>query len=183
HAHGQPQHPLLNRLERLEGVEVSGRHGDRGYGFRRRICSVILEPVIQVEAADVEPAAVLLIQRICDETEPRLRLKLPTLAKQIKLQVFPSTSVIPQTGEMGSSLREGVITWSFDPNHPDGVMALAEQRLRSTLFHELHHQVRGWIIDGGPPPSTFMHGVVCEGLATACERDETGVAPPWGSYP
>ncbi len=50
------------------------------------------------------------------------------------------------------------------------------------LFHECHHLVRGWVL-AAPASDSFMNGVVCEGLATAFERDASGVTPPWAVYP
>jgi hypothetical protein len=37
----------------------------------------------------------------------------------------------------------------------------------------------------GPNPhrTRFIDGVICEGLATAFERDFGGWSPPWGEYP
>lgn len=52
-----------------------------------------------------------------------------------------------------------------------------------TLFHEFHHLVRGWVMNGSVPRSAFIDGVVCEGLATAFERDAAGATPLWGDYP
>ena len=62
-------------------------------------------------------------------------------------------------------------------------MALADEHLRSTLFHELHHLARGYVVRGGEPRTSFMDAVVSEGMATAFERDFAGAKPPWGEYP
>src|SRR5207249_1562042 len=40
-----------------------------------------------------------------------------------------------------------------------------------------------WLANGGQPRTSFMDGVVSEGLATAFERDFGGRRPPWGEYP
>jgi hypothetical protein len=60
---------------------------------------------------------------------------------------------------------------------------VAERELRFTLFHELHHQARGWVMRGGARRTTFMDGPVCEGLASAFERDAAGRRAPWAEYP
>ena len=140
--------------------------------------------VVRIEAErGVEKTVVDAVARIAESTEPRVRRALPGLAEVLTLQVRATQRVIPETGTGGSALSAGVITWSFDPDHPEGGVALAERWLPSTLFHELHHQVRGWLVIGGGGPHSFIHAAVCEGLATAFERDQTGLTPPWGIYP
>lgn len=91
--------------------------------------------------------------------------------------------MIPETGEAGSSVSPGHISWTVNPSRPEGPAAIAKSQLRSTLFHERHHQVRGWVKFGGSPRTSFMDGVVSEGLATAFERDFGGRQPPWSEYP
>jgi hypothetical protein len=140
--------------------------------------------VIRIEAGvGVDETVADAVGRIVDSTEPRIREVLPGLAQFLTLQVRATQRVIPETGTGGSSLSAGVITWSFDPGRPEGGAALAERWLASTLFHESHHQVRGWPIVGGGGPHSFVHAVVCEGLATAFERDQTGLTPLRGMYP
>lgn len=123
------------------------------------------------------------VREICDATEPEIRAYLPTLTSTVELSVQTGTRVIPETGDIGAAAAPGRVVWTVDLDRPGGVEALARSRLRYTLFHELHHLVRGWVMRGGERPTTFMHGVVCEGLATAFERDAAGSRPLWGEYP
>ncbi|WP_421841559.1 DUF2268 domain-containing putative Zn-dependent protease [Marinobacter algicola] len=58
-------------------------------------------------------------------------------------------------------------------------LLIARAQLRFTLFHELHHLMRGWVVYGGAPRTSFMDGVVSEGLATVFERDVGGRETPW----
>jgi hypothetical protein len=123
------------------------------------------------------------VREVCMATEPEVRALLPALTQQIELAVQTGTFVIPETGEVGMAAAPGRIRWTVDPSRPGGVAAVARSQLRFTLFHELHHLVRGWVISGGVPLTSFMDAVVSEGLATAFERDFAGRRPPWGEYP
>jgi uncharacterized protein YjaZ len=125
----------------------------------------------------------LAVQEVCQATEPELRALLPALPPRVELLVAAGTRVIPETGETGSAVTPRLVVWTVDPTRPEGVESIVRARLRHTLFHEFHHLVRGWVLYGGELPESFMHGVVCEGLATAFERDAAGSDPPWGAYP
>jgi uncharacterized protein YjaZ len=125
----------------------------------------------------------LAVQEVCQATEPALQELLPALPPRVELLMVTGTRVIPETGETGNAVTPRLIVWTIDPNRPEGVASIVRSRLRHTLFHEFHHLVRGWVSYGGEPPESFMHGVVCEGLATAFERDAAGSNPPWGQYP
>jgi hypothetical protein len=123
------------------------------------------------------------IRKVCDDTEAEVRTLLSTLPATIELAAETGGFVIPETGEQGSAATPCRINWTVDPSRAGGVAAIARTQLRFTLFHELHHLVRGWVFHGGAPQTSFMDGVVSEGLATAFERDAGGRLPPWGQYP
>jgi len=123
------------------------------------------------------------IQEIAVAAESEIRSLLPQLPTRILLTVLTGTGVIPETGEVGAAVAPGYVRWTVDPSRPGGVITIARSRLRPTLFHELHHLARGWVIYGGEPRASFMDGVVSEGLATAFERDAASTQPLWGKYP
>ena len=75
------------------------------------------------------------------------------------------------------------VSFRIDPDYPGGAARLLQERLRPALFHECHHLVRGWVVRGGRPRRCFIEGVICEGLASAFERDAAGSTPPWCRYP
>lgn len=104
---------------------------------------------------------------------------LPTLAPQITLQVRSGKDVIPELGATAVAVPPDWVSWTVDPDNPQGVVKIAETHLRAALFHEFHHLVRGTAIN----PKTLMDHVVTEGLATAFERDFAGVSQPWAQYP
>lgn len=112
-----------------------------------------------------------LIQQISESSEREIRKFLPELDPDVRLSVRTGLDVIPDTGEVGRALAPGRACWVVDHTRHESIEAVVIARLRSTLFHEFHHLVRGWVMTGGEQPKTFMHGVVSEGLATAFERD------------
>lgn len=141
--------------------------------------------MIRVESgkATLDDMTLRAIQRIATETVQEVRELLAGLPGDLVLAVAPSRRVLPLTGELGAALSPGRIGWRADPGRPGGIAGVAERELRFTLFHELHHQARGWVMRGGPRRTTFMDGPVCEGLASAFERDAAGRRAPWAEYP
>ena len=123
------------------------------------------------------------IVEIASATHAEVRESLPLLPAEIRLTVSVGRAVIPETGEIGLAPQPGHVSWTVDPSRPEGIVAIARTSLRSTLFHELHHLARGYVVRGGAPRTSFMDAVVSEGMATAFERDFAGTMPPWGDYP
>ncbi|NWO07227.1 MAG: hypothetical protein HLX50_16520 [Alteromonadaceae bacterium] len=123
------------------------------------------------------------IGEVCADAEPEIRSLLGYLPENIDLACQTGPSVIPETGEMGTAIAPNRVGWTVDYRLPGGVATIARTQLRFTLFHELHHLVRGWVMYGGVAPNSFMDGVVSEGLATVFERDFAGREAPWGEYP
>ena len=122
-------------------------------------------------------------REVCDANEPRIRELLPALAERVRVRVNTGKRVIPEIGCGGGALAPGEVYFTVDPDRPEGVEKLVRLHLRSVLFHEFHHLVRGWVMTGGAPRTRFIDGVVCEGLATAFERDFADSNPLWGDYP
>ncbi|MCK0714796.1 DUF2268 domain-containing putative Zn-dependent protease [Chromohalobacter sarecensis] len=123
------------------------------------------------------------IEEVCADAEPEIRSFLGDLNEDIELACQTGPFVIPETGEMGMAIAPGRVEWTVDARLPGGVAAVARAQLHFTLFHELHHLVRGWVMHGGAARVSFMEGVVSEGLATVFERDFGGRKTPWGQYP
>lgn len=123
------------------------------------------------------------IEEVCATAEPEIRTYLGELNLDIELACQTGEFVIPETGEIGTAITPTRVGWTVDPKLPGGVAGVARTQLRFTLFHELHHLVRGWVVYGGPERNSFMEGVVSEGLATVFERDFAGRETPWGQYP
>lgn len=123
------------------------------------------------------------IERIANTVATEIVEVLPGMPSSITLTVSTSTFVIPETGEMGMAPEPGRVNWFVDPSRRDGVEEIAKNRLRSTLFHELHHLTRGYVVKGGVTRTSFMDVVVSEGMATTFERDFAEANPPWAEYP
>ena len=118
------------------------------------------------------------IERIFEATTLEVRPILPSLPAQIELTVRPGADVIAETGETATVTPPAGVVWTVDPSRPGGVVKVAEDELRASLFHEFHHLVR---LAAGTPGSIVEHAVF-EGMATVFERDFAGVDPPWGKY-
>ncbi|WP_447928309.1 DUF2268 domain-containing putative Zn-dependent protease [Vreelandella sp. EE27] len=123
------------------------------------------------------------IEQTCADVEPQVREHLPMLPGDMELTCQTGKMVIPETGEMGLAVSATRVGWTVDASQGQSVAHIAREQLRYTLFHELHHLARGWVIHRDEPRTTFMEGVVSEGLATVFERDVGGRRTPWGDYP
>lgn len=123
------------------------------------------------------------IKTIANATEAEVRKLLPSLPPGITLEIRTGQQVIAETGETGAAVSAGHVRWTIDPGRPEGVMAIVKNHLRSTLFHEFHHLARGWVMSGSAERTSFMDGVISEGMATAFQRDFAGAEMPWGTYP
>jgi predicted Zn-dependent protease DUF2268 len=120
------------------------------------------------------------VRALCDSTDVEVRRLLPGLSPLVRLTVCVGRWVIPEYGFTGMSVARGHVRWRVDVTRPGGVEAIARAHLRATLFHELHHLVRGYVMSA--PPCSVMDAVISEGLATAFERDAAGHPAPWGAY-
>jgi hypothetical protein len=123
------------------------------------------------------------IMEIALNAEADARRLLPQFPTEILLTISAGSFVVAETGSGGASLEPGHIEWTVDTTRPEGAENIARSYLRSTLFHEMHHQARGWAITGGGPVTSFMDAVVSEGMATVFEREFAGSNPLYGDYP
>ena len=119
------------------------------------------------------------MRRVAGLAAMEARRYLPALAPQLTLQVRSGKDVIPELGATATVGLSDWVQWTVDPDHPLGVVKIAETHLRGALFHEFHHLVRGSTIVS----TTLMDHVVTEGMATAFERDFAGESRPWADYP
>jgi hypothetical protein len=143
---------------------------------------------IEVRFVDAEAHAFTaeerdVITRVSEAAVAEIAAILTGVPPRIELVVQAGEAVIPETGEGGMALAPARIGWTVDPGRPGGVVAIARQQLRRTLFHEVHHLARGWTVEGVTAGGRMIDAVVSEGMATAFERDAAGWRPPWGEYP
>ena len=132
----------------------------------------------EFNAADRE-----LVGQICAAADAELHTLLPTLINPVYLRIDTGSNVIPTLGYGASAMTCNTVSFTLDPRHPTCTRNGFEMFLRPALFHECHHLVRGWIKRGGKHRQHFIEGVICEGLASAFERDAAGHESPWCSYP
>ena len=119
------------------------------------------------------------IDRIANATAAEVRKVLPGLPAQLELTTRAATGAVNQFGATGDAMPPNFVVWTVDPTHGAGVVAIAENELRATLFHEFHHIARA--VAG--TPGSVIERAVMEGMATAFERDFAGVNRPWGDRP
>lgn len=119
------------------------------------------------------------VRSIAEEAVTDVRKLLPGLPKQLTIRIQSDASLSEETGEEADGVQPNTVVWTVDPKHEGGVTAVARARLRSSLFHELHHLAR----DASQPRDTILDRAVGEGLATTFERDFAGSRKPWCNYP
>lgn len=131
----------------------------------------------------INETAKALATRISGHVGTELRRLLPGLPDEIILCCSLGGNIIPRMGYGASALDRQTVAFAVEPAPPDVIENIFDTHLRHALYHECHHLVRGWVKSGGRPPQHFIDGVVCEGLASAFERDAAGYAAPWCEYP
>lgn len=123
------------------------------------------------------------IKAICDHADSEIRALLPLLPERVEVAVQTGKRVIPQTGDVGAAVSPQRVAWIVDGSRSGGAATIAHRHLRPTLFHEFHHLARGWVKTNHKQWPRFIDAAICEGLATAFERDFGGRNAPWASYP
>lgn len=166
-------------------MAAAGPRTDRG---GRPAPSARGAPGLDVTFEDAESHAFTEEERSVIETTGRAALAegarlLPGVPERVALLVRAGDAVVPETGEGGYATAPGHILWTVDPAHAGGVVGVTRARLRATLFHEIHHLVRGWTVQDGTAGTRLIDAAVSEGMATAFERDAAGARPPWAEYP
>jgi hypothetical protein len=146
-----------------------------------------------VASADLDAADLDVVAEVADQTELEVRCLLPALPVDLSLTVvIGGRLVVSETGDGGASLAAGEIVWAVDATRPNAIAQIAAQRLRWTLYHELHHQARGWFMRrratgrqtrSGERVPRLVHAAVCEGLASVFARDAAGDHALWAAYP
>lgn len=129
------------------------------------------------------PVPIDALQRIDDLAGPivdEVRDHLPALHDDLYVLVHSTSQVIPETGSGGFTLGPQVIRFDLDPDRD--VVAVVEDSLRATLFHECHHAVRLQRRPQEMAITDWPMVAVFEGLASVFEDDPGGHTAPWRTY-
>lgn len=147
------------------------------------------EPSVTVSFEDSEvhvftPQERSEITALAEPAVDEVRGLLPDLYPAIRIEVTAGTTVIPETGELGGAISRQIVRWIVDPGRPGGPTEVARSHLRSTLFHELHHTVRGHVFANTESSRRVIDLSISEGMASVFERDAAGdLDVPWAQYP
>ena len=92
--------------------------------------------MITVELCDnsVDNVTVAVIREIATATISEVCALLPALSEDIVLGVGSGDQVIPETGEVGSSVEPRRIEWFADPSRPGGIEGVARREAPSHAF-------------------------------------------------
>jgi len=124
------------------------------------------------------------INTIIIDSEKKVRALLPLLPKEIKVTVTLIDRNIDIVGGVtGRADAPGVVLIEISHAFPGGIFAAANTALSSTIFHEFHHLVRGWTIEGNKFGAGIPIAAVNEGLATVFSEQYTGVEFDANAYP
>lgn len=134
-------------------------------------------------ASAIDAPTRALIERIAQQALRDIAEVLPGTPDSVMLRVIVSPMVIPETGEGARTPEPHEIEWTVRPATPDSVRLIVQQRLRKTLFHEVHHLARGWTLRGGRPLRGLADALVAEGLASVFARSFAADTAPWSRYP
>lgn len=110
-----------------------------------------------------------LIKNLAERAEARVRTLLPAMSKKITLNVVTTNRNLDIVGGVfGRADAPGVIEVTLSTASKGGVSGSAQSGLTSSLFHEMHHLVNGWTMEGnhfGHQPGIPI-AAVNEGLAS-----------------
>ena len=107
------------------------------------------------------------ITAIINQSESRVRELFPSLDKEITVNVVTTDRNLDIVGgATGRADAPGVIEVTLSTASPQGVTGSAKTALTSSVFHELHHLVRGWTmtenrfgVQPGIPVATVNEGL------------------------
>lgn len=117
------------------------------------------------------------IKTITENTIAKVRKLMPELAESIHFTVLiinRDLSIV--NGMTGRADKPTEIEISFSSIYQGGIDKAIEDSLEFTLFHELHHTVRGWTIYGNKFGPGIDTAAINEGLADTFAEIQAGQA-------
>ena len=115
------------------------------------------------------------IRKITLATIKKTKQLMPELADSIHFNVLIIDRDLSRVnGTTGRADRPNEIEISFSSNYKGGLNKAIEDGLAVTLFHELHHTVRGWTIYGNKFGQGIDIAAINEGLADVFAEIQAG---------
>jgi uncharacterized protein YjaZ len=125
-----------------------------------------------------------LIDKIIVKSEERVRALLPTLTKDIRVEVIIIDRKIDLVGGVaGRADAPGEVLIEISKVFPGGVAGAVRTGLSAAIFHEFHHLSRGWTIRGNKFGQGIPIAAVNEGLAVVFSEEYTKAVFGGNSYP
>jgi hypothetical protein len=121
-----------------------------------------------------------LIEDVAEQAAADARALLPDLPPFLIVRVQAGSEVLETTGDRAARATPNVVYWTVDPERPGGVIAIARDSLRRSLFHHLYGLARASAM---PEPRSALADNVAFGLETIFARDFSGDPVPWATYP
>ncbi|AKS43011.1 hypothetical protein WM2015_2653 [Wenzhouxiangella marina] len=161
-------------------------------GTRLTIASVLLfstqallamqasDPVLtefqSAEGFEFSAEAMARIDEILDRTHARVAEDFPALTAPVSVTVVPvdRPALNALGGVTGRADRPDQLLIEISWTYPEGVIAAVEGELASTFAHELHHTVRGWVMEGNHYGYGIQIAAINEGLATVYAEELFG---------
>lgn len=124
------------------------------------------------------------ITEIVIDSAEKVRLLLPELPSLIKVTVLPlQRDLTGVGGATGRTDTKTEVVIFLSTLYEGGISAAANIGLRATIYHEFHHIVRGWTIQGNKFGPGIPIAAVNEGLANVFSETYTNTSFEGNSYP
>lgn len=121
------------------------------------------------------------IRDITKATVEKTQQSYPTLSENINFNILIiDRDLSALNGTTGRADRVHEIEVSFSSSYPGGIDQAIEDGLAGTLFHELHHTMRGWLVRDNQFGRGIDIAAINEGLADVFAEIQAG--HPDGTY-
>ena len=121
------------------------------------------------------------IKKITNSTIEKVKQPMPELSDSIQFNIFIIDRDLSMVnGTTGRADRTNEIEISFSSSYEGGLDKAIDDGFAVTLFHELHHTVRGWTIYGNKFSQGIDIAIINEGLADVFAEIQAG--HPHSSY-
>ncbi|QYK05845.1 DUF885 family protein [Shewanella zhangzhouensis] len=125
----------------------------------------------------------LLINTINDVVR-EVKSQLPNFPDNLKLSVnLVARDLESVSGVSGIAETHQSLTLDISETYSKGFDEAIVKGVRSTLYHELHHVIHGWTMQGNKFGPGIAIAAVNEGLASVFAEQQSGVTEQWSFYP